>query len=117
MFLRLARARSTTRLSCEQLSCRRLGARLFSSAPAGSTEEHAPTDLFDPTPEHAALRAMVRSFVTAEVEPQVQTGAPIIVTWAHSLLRVVRRRPSSTTVPSSSTWLCSERRENLAFLA
>ena len=28
------------------------------------------SDLFNPTPEHAMLRKMVRDFVTNEVEPQ-----------------------------------------------
>ena len=44
--------------------------RLFSTSPAARPEEPQASDIFNPTPEHGALRDMVRSFVTSEVEPQ-----------------------------------------------
>ena len=55
------------------LLARRLPARALSSAAAAAAHPPSldePSSLFDPTPEHAALREMVRAFTTEEVEPQ-----------------------------------------------
>ncbi|KAL1495976.1 hypothetical protein AB1Y20_014616 [Prymnesium parvum] len=49
---------------------RALAHRLLSSSPLAGAEEAVSVDIFNPSPEHAALREMVRSFVNAEVEPQ-----------------------------------------------
>jgi isovaleryl-CoA dehydrogenase len=43
-------------------------------------------DLFNPTPEHAALRAMVRDFTTREVEPQA-AESDRTETFNHALFR------------------------------
>ena len=45
--------------------------RHFSSSPLSSSSASSSAfDLYNPTPEHAALRALVRDFAASEVEPQ-----------------------------------------------
>lgn len=56
---------------CRRVAARRIAvARMFSSAPASRAENTQACDIFDPTPEHRALRELTRSFVKCEVEPQ-----------------------------------------------